>query len=34
VPRLRERYAKFDHAGAKEIVAWLDGEYRFTTEIA
>ena len=32
--RLRERYAKFDHAGAREIVGWLDGEYRFTTEIA
>lgn len=34
VARLRERYAKIDHPGAKEIVAWLDGEYRFTTEIA
>jgi len=32
--RLRERYAKFDHPGAKEIVGWLNDEYRFTTEIA
>jgi hypothetical protein len=34
VARLRERYAKFDHPGAKEIVGWLDDKYRFTTEIA
>jgi hyaluronoglucosaminidase len=34
VARLRERYARFDHPAAKEIVGWLDGEYRFTTEIA
>jgi hypothetical protein len=32
--RLRERYAAFDHAGAREIVAWLDGAYRYTREIA
>ena len=32
--RLRERYAGFDHPGAREIVDWLDGEYRFKTEIA
>jgi hypothetical protein len=25
--RLRERYAGFDHPGAREIVAWLDGEW-------
>lgn len=24
---LRERYAAFDHPGAREIVAWLDGAY-------
>jgi hyaluronoglucosaminidase len=30
---LRERYAAFDHAGAREIVGWLDGEYRITDEI-
>lgn len=34
VARLRDRYAKFDQPGAKEIVGWLDGEYHFTTEIA
>jgi len=27
---LRERYAAFDHAGAREIVAWLDGQWRIT----
>ena len=32
--RLRERYGRFDHPGAREIVDWLDGIYRFTTEIA
>ncbi|QUD87449.1 beta-N-acetylglucosaminidase domain-containing protein [Phenylobacterium montanum] len=31
--RLRERYGDFDHPGAKEIVAWLDGEYRITSEM-
>jgi hypothetical protein len=31
--RLRERYAAFDHPGAREIVSWLDGEYRITDEI-
>jgi hypothetical protein len=25
--RLRERYAAFDHPGAREIVAWLDGKW-------
>jgi len=30
---LRERYAKVDHAGAREIIAWLDGAYRITDEI-
>jgi hypothetical protein len=30
---LRDRYAKFDQAGAKEIVAWLDGGYAITDEI-
>jgi hyaluronoglucosaminidase len=29
---LRERYAG-DHPGAREIIAWLDGEYRITDEI-
>lgn len=30
---LRARYSAFDHAGAREIVEWLDGEYRITDEI-
>jgi hyaluronoglucosaminidase len=30
---LRERYASRDHAAAREIIAWLDGEYRITDEI-
>jgi len=32
-PLLRERYDAFDHPGAREILAWLDGEYRITDEI-
>ena len=28
--RMRPRYAGFDHPGAREIVAWLDGAYRIT----
>lgn len=28
--RLRERYAAFDHPGAREIVAWLDDVWRIT----
>jgi hyaluronoglucosaminidase len=31
--RLRERYSGMDHAAAREIIAWLDGEYRITDEI-
>ncbi|MBX6365932.1 MAG: beta-N-acetylglucosaminidase domain-containing protein [Gemmatimonadetes bacterium] len=30
---LRERYGGVDHPGAREIVAWLDGEYRITDEV-
>ncbi|HYR10780.1 MAG TPA: beta-N-acetylglucosaminidase domain-containing protein [Longimicrobium sp.] len=30
---IRERYAGEDHPGAREIIAWLDGEYRITDEI-
>jgi hypothetical protein len=33
IPRLRERYAAFDHPAAREVVAWLDGEYRVTREM-
>jgi hypothetical protein len=29
--RLRKRYGEFDHPAAREILAWLDGEYRFET---
>jgi len=32
--RLRGRYAEFDHPAAREIVAWLDGAYRFQAEVA
>jgi len=30
---LRERYARYDHPGAREIVSWLDGAYRITDDI-
>lgn len=30
---LRARYADEDHSGAREIIAWLDGQYRITDEI-
>jgi hypothetical protein len=30
--RLRNRYAAFDHPGAREIVDWLDGAWRITRE--
>lgn len=30
---LRNRYAAFDHACAREILLWLDGEWRITNEI-
>jgi hypothetical protein len=33
VPRLRERYAAFDHPAAREIVAYLDGAWRVTREM-
>ena len=29
-PRLRQEYAAIDHPGAREIVAWLDGDFRFS----
>jgi len=31
--KLRARYAQIDHPGAREIVAWLDGAYRFTGDM-
>ncbi len=30
---LRERYEGVDHDGAREIIAWLDGDYEITDEI-
>lgn len=30
---LRDRYGPIDHPAAREIMAWLDGEYRITDEI-
>jgi len=30
---LRETYIRYDHAGAREITGWLDGDYRITDEI-
>jgi hyaluronoglucosaminidase len=30
---LRERYEGFDNPGAKEIISWLNGDYRITDEI-
>jgi len=30
VPKLRARFAAIDHAGAREIVAWLDGDFAIT----
>lgn len=32
-PALRDRYAAFDHPAAREIVAWLDGDYAVTDEL-
>ena len=31
--RLRVRYGAHDHPGAREILAWLDGDYRITDEM-
>lgn len=31
--KLREEYAAFDHPGAREIVAWLDGDFQFSPEM-
>jgi hyaluronoglucosaminidase len=33
VPQLREAYSAIDHPGAREIVAWLDGGFRFSNEM-
>jgi hypothetical protein len=32
-PALRARYAAFDHPAAREIVAWLDGNWNLTDEL-
>jgi hypothetical protein len=34
VDRLRRRYGDVDHDAAREIIAWLDGAYKFEEEIA
>lgn len=31
--KLRTRYLQFDHEAAREILAWLDGQYRITDDI-
>jgi len=31
--RLRRRYGSIDHDAAREIIAWLDGEYVYKEEI-
>lgn len=31
--RLRQRYGAADHPAAREVIGWLDGEYRITDEI-
>ena len=33
VPQLRESFAAIDHPSAREIVAWLDGDFRFSPEM-
>lgn len=33
VAKLRARYAAIDHPAAREVVAWLDGEWRVTREM-
>lgn len=33
IAALRKRYCGFDHQGAREIVAWLDGAYQVTDEM-
>jgi hyaluronoglucosaminidase len=30
---IRSRYQTLDHEGAREVLAWLDGEYRITSEV-
>jgi hypothetical protein len=32
-PGLRDTYARIDHPGAREIVAWLDGDFRFSSDM-
>jgi hypothetical protein len=32
--RLRKRYSEFDHPAAQEVIAWLDGAYRFEATVA
>ena len=32
--RIRRRYGDVDHDAAREVIAWLDGEYKFDEELA
>jgi hyaluronoglucosaminidase len=32
--RIRRRYGDVDHAAAREIIRWLNGEYKFEEDIA
>jgi len=32
--RIRRRYGEIDHAAAREIIRWLNGEYKFKEDIA
>ena len=32
--RIRRRYGEIDHDAAREVIAWLNGEYRFDEELA
>ena len=32
--RIRRRYGEVDHEAAREVIAWLNGEYKFDEEIA
>jgi hyaluronoglucosaminidase len=33
-PKMRERYQAVDHPGAREVLDWLDGHWRFVAEAA
>jgi hyaluronoglucosaminidase len=33
-PKMRERYEAVDHPGAREVLDWLDGHWRYVAEAA